>query len=104
MCKSKLCAQCATINISSSGQEDIISRLSVFVNERACVFVCDHIMPHAGGLVGSCRDEYNVDVKRKISGIYFGVGINYIARCWLQTQSGETVEVNRPKHRQEADI
>lgn len=69
-----------------------------------CVFVRDHIMPHAGGLVGSCRDEYNVDEKRKISGIYFGVGINYIDRCWLQTRSGETVEVNRLKHRQEAYI
>lgn len=42
MCKSKLCAQCATINISSSGQEDIISRLSVFVNAYVCVCARSH--------------------------------------------------------------
>lgn len=91
-------------SISPPRDRKILFLGSVCSSTRMCVFVRDHIMPHAGGLVGSCRDEYNVDEKRKISGIYFGVGINYIDRCWLQTQSGETVEVNRLKHRQEAYI
>lgn len=59
-------------SISSSGQEDIICPLSVYV--YVCVCVCDHIIPCAGGHVECCRDDYNVHVKKKKSS---GVWINY---------------------------
>lgn len=62
MCKSKLCARLASINISSSGQEDTISQLDVYYYVHVCVCMRRLVMPHAKGRAECCGDEYNVDV------------------------------------------